>query len=442
MVFYIGVSAADAAGRNKEGDRGMTATAAFSIGDFVFESFHEFRDGQEDLKKIEAINGELDIQDPEVAVRLYRLIRGGDISFKTAIGDDFAEHIADIVAEKSQDFIDDEAAVNEAKEQVRNQKFMGVATVVFAIALFAYFGVTQFAEWNTARKISKLRDSVAESAAVAELNEADGTAGIETDTGAEVHIDTEDSAPAQQAEASSGSSGASTVVEATIGGADTRAAQEQAAEQKVVNPFERKELIDPSTLKILPEYQEAYAQNNDLIGWLKIPDTSVDYPVTQRADDNEYYLDHAFDGSTDSAGSLFMDYRSDAVNPTTNTIIYGHNMKSGLMFGQMSDYLDSDYYNAHKLVSFDTIYEKRSYEIVAVCLSEVAYQDENGYRYYNFIQAGNRAEWDAFVNNIRGLSVYGTNINLAPTDEVLTLSTCNSYTQDGRLFLVAKRIQE
>ena len=78
----------------------MTATAAFSIGDFVFESFHEYRDGQEDLKKIEAINGELDIQDPEVAVRLYHLIRGGDISFKTAIGDDFAEHIADIVAEK------------------------------------------------------------------------------------------------------------------------------------------------------------------------------------------------------------------------------------------------------------------------------------------------------------------------------------------------------
>ena len=408
----------------------MTAAAAFSIGDFVFESFHEYRDGQEDLKKIEAINGELDIQDPEVAVRLYHLIRGGDISFKTAIGDDFAEHIADIVAEKSQGFIEDEAAVSEAKAQVRNQKFVGVATVVFAIALFAYFGVTQFTEWNTARKISKLRDSVAESAAVAEMEEASGN-GAAADSGAAVSDGAAGGMASEDGTALNGDM-------AVDDGASS--AMTDADGTKAVNPFERQELIDPSTLTILPEYQEAYAQNNDLIGWLKIPDTSVDYPVTQRAGDNDYYLNHAFDGSNDSAGSLFMDYRSDAVNPTTNTIIYGHNMKSGLMFGQMSDYLDGDYYNAHKLVSFDTIYEKRSYEIVAVCLSEVAYQDENGYRYYNFIQAGNQAEWDAFVNNIRGLSVYGTNIDLSPTDEVLTLSTCNSYTQDGRLFLVAKRV--
>lgn len=424
----------------------MTATAAFSIGDFVFESFHEFRDGQEDLKKIEAINGELDIQDPEVAVRLYQLIRNGEIAFKTAIGDDFADHIADIVAEKSQGFIDDEAAASEAKAQVRNQRFMGVATVVFAVALFAYFGVTQFTEWNTARKISKLRDTVAESAAVAELEEAAGNGGnasgdAVTSDGAAVSGDgaaagsTVSGGGTALSDGTTAGDGTST----TVDGADWLTIEKGVAE--TVNPFEHSELIDPSTLTILPEYQEAYAQNNDLIGWLRISDTSVDYPVVQRAGDNEYYLDHAFDGSTDSAGSLFMDSRSDAVNPTTNTIIYGHNMKSGLMFGRMSDFLDADYYNAHKAVSFDTIYEKRQYEIVAVCLSEVAYQDEGGYRYYNFIQAGNQAEWDAFVNNIRSLSVYGTDVDLEPADEVLTLSTCNSYTQDGRLFLVAKRVK-
>lgn len=434
----------------------MTATAAFSIGDFVFESFHEFRDGQEDLKKIEAINEGLDIQDPEVAVRLYQLIRGGEIAFKTAIGDDFADHIADIVAEKSQGFIDDEAAASEAKAQVRNQRFMGVATVVFAVALFAYFGVTQFTEWNTARKISKLRDTVAESAAVAGLEEAAGNTsgadglgdGAVSDNGSAasdgmvVSGDVAVDGGAVSGDGTALSDGAVSDgrTATAVDGADWLTIEKGTAE--TVNPFEHKELIDPSTLTILPEYQEAYAQNKDLIGWLRISDTSVDYPVVQRTGDNEYYLDHAFDGSNDSAGSLFMDYRSDAVNPTTNTIVYGHNMKSGLMFGQMSDYLDADYYNAHRAVSFDTIYEKRQYEIVAVCLSEVAYQDEGGYRYYNFIQAGNQAEWDAFANNIRSLSVYGTDVDLQPTDEVLTLSTCNSYTQDGRLFLVAKRVQE
>lgn len=394
----------------------MTATAAFTIGDFAFETFHEFRDGQEDLRKIEAINGELDIQDPEVAVRLYQLIRGGDISFKTAIGDDFSAHIADIVAEKSQGFIDDEAAVNEARAQIRTQRFVGIAAVVFAVALFAYFGMAQFTEWNTARKISKLRDTVAESAAEAGVEVTAGADGTTADDAAAA--DTEDA------------------------GLDWLTIEEGEEEMPEYNPFARIETVDPATLTVLPEYQEAYAQNNDLIGWLRIPDTSVDYPVTQRAGDNEYYLDHAFDGSTDSSGSLFMDYRSDAVNPTTNTIIYGHNMKSGLMFGRMSDYLDADYYNAHKEVSFDTIYEKRRYEIVAVCLSEVAYQDEDSYRYYDFVQAANQEEWDAFVNNVRSLSVFGTDIDLANTDEVLTLSTCNNYTQDGRLFLVAKRMEE
>ena len=375
----------------------MEEFSQFSIGEFTFDTFHEYHDGQEDLRKIEAINEELDISDPEVAVRLYNMIRNGEIRFKTAIGDDFSSRISDIVADQSKGFIDDETATKKAKEQVRVQTMAGIVTAVLAIALFVYFGAVQANEWYSTRKLSKLRDTVS------------------------AKISDDEDAKKQKKDSSEGNSAGFS---------------EEIDEE---NPFERKELIDPSTLTILPEYQTAFTQNNEMVGWLTIPNTTIDYPVVQKGGDNEYYLSHAFDNSVDSAGTLFVDYRSDIVNPTTNTIIYGHNMHNGTMFGTVSDFLNREYYEGHRIIHFNTIFERRKYKIIAVCLAEVVYQDENSYRYYNFIQASNQAEWNAFVENVKYLSVFGDDIKLEKTDEVLTISTCNDYVQDGRLFLVAKR---
>jgi sortase B len=195
-------------------------------------------------------------------------------------------------------------------------------------------------------------------------------------------------------------------------------------------------------LTILPEYTEAYAKNNDLVGWIKINGTEIDYPVLKKKDDNEYYLTHSFENTEDKNGSIYMDCRSDIVNPTTNTIIYGHNMSSGLMFGHLKDYLDEGYFKEHKLISFDTLYEKRQYEIVAVCLSEVFKEDQAGYRYYNFIQAKTQNQWKEFYDEVVNRNVYGTTVDLKNTDQILTLSTCNKYIPDGRLFIVAKRVDK
>jgi sortase B len=116
-------------------------------------------------------------------------------------------------------------------------------------------------------------------------------------------------------------------------------------------------------------------------------------------------------------------------------------MTSGLMFGTLKNYLDQSFYENHRTINFNTIYEKREYEVEAVCLSEVAYQDDSNYRYYNFIQADTKGEWNEFYNDVVNRSVYGTDIDLKETDQVLTLSTCNKYTRDGRLFIVAKRVK-
>ena len=129
------------------------------------------------------------------------------------------------------------------------------------------------------------------------------------------------------------------------------------------------------------------------------------------------------------------------MNQNTNLIIYGHNMKSGAMFGGLKQYLEDSYISEHETIQFDTIYERQTYQVIAVCLSEVGYQDEGAYRYYNFIDAESEEEFQAFMGNIRTCAVYDKTQDVTKSDSLLTLSTCNSYVEDGRLFVVAKKIQ-
>lgn len=368
----------------------MSEVKKFTIGEFTFDTFHEYRDAQEDLKKIECINEELDIHDPKVAVRLYNLMRAGKIEFKTPIGTQFADHISDILAENNIDLLEDQAFIDEAESKVKYQKYLGFAAIGLAIVLFGYFAVNQANDALTARQLSKL----------AKTTQTEGAATV-------------------------GSSGSSDAEYSVTTG----------------NPFEWSENIKRSSLTVLPEYQSLVEANADTVGWLAISDTEINYPVVQSSD-NEYYLKRSFYGEDDSNGTLFVDYRSDIVNQNTNTIIYGHNMRSGMMFGGLKNYLDKSFYENHKTITFNTIYEHRTYEVVAVGLSEVEYQDTNAYRYYNFIQASNRAEWQAFIDNVKSLSVYDFDTSsIKETDKFLTLSTCNDYTEDGRLFIVAKRVE-
>ena len=108
-----------------------------------------------------------------------------------------------------------------------------------------------------------------------------------------------------------------------------RASADKAADLKGKDPFRHTETVNEKDLKVLKDYKALKKQHPELVGWLKIDGTDVNYPVMQRSKDNSYYLSHAFDGTNSNQGALFMDYRSDYVNPTTNTIIYGHNMKNG-----------------------------------------------------------------------------------------------------------------
>ena len=178
----------------------------------------------------------------------------------------------------------------------------------------------------------------------------------------------------------------------------------------------------------------------DLAGWLSIEGTVINYPVMQTGKKNaDFYLHHDFEKKESDHGTLFVDARNDYVNRDTNLIIYGHNMRDGTMFGGLKSFMDQEYFKNHQKLVFDTIYEKAEYRIVAVCLSKVNYQDDHTFRYYNFLNASNKEEFQAFLANIQQLTVFDQKIDISYGDELLTLSTCNSYVQDGRLFLIAKK---
>ncbi len=191
--------------------------------------------------------------------------------------------------------------------------------------------------------------------------------------------------------------------------------------------------------EVLAEYVSLHTQYPDLAGWVRIPDTKVDLPVMQ-SKDNDYYLHRNIDGAEDINGTLFLDYRANLQKQSANYIIYGHNMKSGEMFGGLKQYLEEPYLSQHDKIQFDTIYEKQTYQIVAVCLTDVGNQTEESYRYYDFIEAESDADIEAFLQNIRSCAVIDKTQDVTVNDKFLTLSTCNSYVEDGRLYLVAKKL--
>jgi|GEM_PF-111793 sortase B len=377
-------------GRTEEND---TTRHEYSIGEFTFHTYYEFRNAEEDVKRIDIINKELDLKDPEVAIRLYNDIRMGKIMFKSPIGEKFFDHVADIVADRSVGLLEDKQVVDEAESQAKKQKWLALLIIILAAAAFSYFAYSEISDVISTRKLEKQIEEKNK------LNPGTGKAKDDSATTAD---------------------GNQTDKNQTITGST---------------------FVDPSTLTILPEYEGLVAQNKEMVGWIEIPDTEVNYPVVQKADDNSYYLTHAFDQSEDKNGSIFMDYRSSVVNTTTNTILYGHNMASGKMFAALKNYENASYLEAHKTVTFNTIYEQRTYEIVAVCLGQVENQDSSGYRYYNFISAQKAQDMQDFVDYVSSRNIYGKQVEISTTDQLLTLSTCNHYIEDGRLFLVAKRVR-
>ena len=197
----------------------------------------------------------------------------------------------------------------------------------------------------------------------------------------------------------------------------------------------------PTPVAVANPYEAAYLDNEHMVGWLMVDGTNIDYPVMWTPGDENYYLYRGFDGSEDLNGCLILDTDS-SLNPlTTNLIIHGHNMKSGAMFGNLTDYEDKSYYEEHKYITLYTEECKRNYEIIAVFRSQVYKKTDNVFKFYKFFQANTEAEFDDFYSNIKKLSIYDTGVTAEFGDNFITLSTCVYHVNNGRFVVVAKEIE-
>lgn len=189
------------------------------------------------------------------------------------------------------------------------------------------------------------------------------------------------------------------------------------------------------------ELEKLHAENPDIIGWLEIENTNINYPVLQ-ADNNEYYLAHNYKKEYSKSGSLFLDKDFDFDRPSTNYLIYGHRNIQGLMFEDLINYKKEDYYKQHPIIKFTTLTEDCEYEIIAVFLSKVYYKsDKNVFRYYFFVNAENEKEYNEYIENCKNVSIYDTGKTAEYGDQLLTLSTCEYSQKDGRLAVVARKMK-
>ena len=402
-----------------------------TVGGRRFRTRADYEAALRDEKKIKSIKAKIDLNNPKQLYELFGEMQSGAYRFESALGNDFDDEIYEKIEELKKQGITAENAGEALKgrkkkkksaatkksnqtanksslkkkndkggkttkstglkdfdknmqtqvllelyKRERNRKIIVVFASIVAAASFAYFGIYYF---NSART-SMSYDQLAE-----------------------------------------------------LKGSDALVSNQEK------NPFSihKEAIVLPD---VLDEYKTLYEKNKKLIGWLKIDDTIIDYPVMQTSD-NEYYLEHNFNQEYDKNGSLFLDCDCRVYPRSTNLIIYGHHMKSGQMFGQLQKYAREAYGEKHSIIQFDSIYEKATYQVMYVFRSQVYNDDDFVFKYYQFIDANSEEEFNSYMNEMAEMGLYDTGVTASYGDSLLTLSTCDHSQTDGRFVVVAKRIQ-
>lgn len=384
----------------------------FEVEGRVFYNRIDYEAALRDYEKIKEIKATYDLKNAEDIRQVYSYLAGGSCRFESAVGDDFDDEIFKLYSDikdkpqkengkkqsqktkgksiktansKKKNSLDDcddelkEAVKAEMKKQERRRRFMILAFSLVAVACFTYFGIYYYQNYRTGNDMQHL-------AQIKEQNKTPGLAHLTDDKEEDSTENAEETAP-----------------------------------------------------EVLEDYKTLLNMNKDLIGWLKIADINIDYPVMQ-TNDNAYYLDHNFDNKYDKNGCLFLDYQCDVINRNTNLIIYGHNMQSGNMFGNLDKYSSEEYYKEHPKFEFDTIYEKGAYEIVYVFRSKIYNEDAVVFKYYQFLDVQSELEFNSNMAEMSKISLYDTGITPEYGDELLTLSTCDYQENNGRFVVVARKI--
>ena len=401
--------------------------AGFEVAGRKFRTEEAYKAALRDKAKIDEIRKQVNMEQPGEVITLYAKMQTGSFRFETAVGNDFDDEIFELAqefkkqgynqnskidlrkkgkrgvknksdrrpkksdtsvaaakkngeAEVSLDHYDkamQKEILSELKKRERRRKIIVVLCGITAVSCFGYFGVYSYFAERTEMDYES-------------LSQLKGSSNLTS------------YAPTQR-------------------------------------PMIHRTQEENIELTVLEEYQTLYNKNKKMVGWIKIEDTEIDYPVMQTVN-NEYYMDHNFNQEYDRNGSLFLDKDCDIVHRNTNLIIYGHHMKSGKMFGGLNKYSSQEYCKEHPNIQFDTIYERGTYEVMYVFRSRIYNEDEVVFKYYQFLDAASAQEFNSNMQEMAALSLYDTGVTASYGDQLLTLSTCDYSEEDGRFVVVAKRV--
>ena len=194
-----------------------------------------------------------------------------------------------------------------------------------------------------------------------------------------------------------------------------------------------------SQSSVQPTSRNLYLENSDMVGWIQIEGTRIDYPVMQTPADPNYYLKHDFEKHYTDYGCPFMQADCDALCPSDNLIIYGHNMKTGTIFGCLTEYRKADYYQEHPFIEFDTVYGDAKYEVFGAFTIDVV--NDTSFVYNQYIDMDEDA-YNRYVDQVISRSDVDSGIRPAYGEQLLTLSTCEYSSANGRYVVVARRVSD
>lgn len=193
---------------------------------------------------------------------------------------------------------------------------------------------------------------------------------------------------------------------------------------------------DKRVAQLLEVYRELHNYNLDFVGWIRVPGTEINYPVMQSPDESNFYLRRNFEKEYSNLGTPYLQENCD-IRTCDNLIIYGHHMLDGGMFSDLELYKKRKFFQQHKYVRFDTLDELGLYEVMAVVIT-TAYQADS-FQYYNYVES-NELTFNTYVNECKQRALYDTGIDAEYGDKLITLSTCEYSSDNGRLIVVAKKI--
>lgn len=226
-------------------------------------------------------------------------------------------------------------------------------------------------------------------------------------------------------------------------------------EEPAASEGEEPETPTEKKYTLLPGAADLLAMNDEIVGWISIPDTKVDYPILQHEDDKpgeEYYLYRNVQKEDSKPGSIFLDYRCtlDKVGDdgtllyqnSSNLIVYGHNMRDLSMFGTLKYYKTEEmYYTEHPIIELNSNYETYQFKIFGYFIADAEDTTETRFDYWNAINFDDEESFYDYVNEVKRRTLRLTNVDVTYGDQLLTLSTCNNVFDTARLVIVARQVR-